>query len=159
FLALRCAPRWRISASRSRMRRMMGCWWSQICAGLGLVLDLGTYAHAESSLDANRTRGLIRIGVKTGRAALWPPRQARPSPWAFEIDLSRFLARVLFDDDNRAQLVPVTTATPIHGPPVRRGRPPDRDHHGHGGAAQSKRAVRTVFQVRLTTARRSGEPA
>src|SRR5215471_8550142 len=46
------------------MRWMMGCRWSRILVGLGLVMALGTCAHAESSLDAIRTRGLIRIGVK-----------------------------------------------------------------------------------------------
>src|SRR5262245_66653443 len=89
---------------------MTGCWSSRICAGLGLVLALGTCAQAEPSLDAIRTRGLIRIGVKTDA----PPfgsldRQGRPV--GFEIDLARFLARVLFEDDNRTHLVPVTTAT------------------------------------------------
>src|SRR5262245_29902172 len=92
------------------MRWMMGCRWSRICGGLALVLVLGTCAQAESSLDAIRTRGLMRIGVKVDA----PPfgsldRQGRLV--GFEIDLARFLARVLFDDDNRAQLVPVTTAT------------------------------------------------
>jgi len=32
-------------------------------------------------------------------------------PVGFEIDLARYLARVLFDDERRARLVPVTTAT------------------------------------------------
>ena len=80
------------------------------CAALALVLSLGTCAQAESSLDAIRTRGLIRIGVKVDA----PPfgfLDGRGRPVGFEIDLARFFARVLFDDDSRAQLVPVTTAT------------------------------------------------
>src|SRR5215470_3838556 len=79
-------------------------------AAFAVMAALGTWAHAESSLDAIRARGVIRIGVKADA----PPfgfLDAQGRPVGFEIDLARFLARVLFDDDRRAQLVPVTTAT------------------------------------------------
>ena len=77
---------------------------------LALALACATSAHAESSLDAVRARGLIRVGVKTDA----PPFgfiDARGHPVGFEVDLARFFARVLFDDEGRARLVPVTTST------------------------------------------------
>jgi ABC-type amino acid transport substrate-binding protein len=75
-----------------------------------LVLAIGTCAPAASSLDDIRVRGLIRVGVKTDA----PPFGSLDEGGrhvGFEIELARFFARVLFDDDNRGQLVPVTTKT------------------------------------------------
>src|SRR5215831_20123246 len=83
---------------------------SGIWATLALVLTIGACAHATSSLDDIRARGLLRVGVKTDA----PPFGAFDEHGrhvGFEIDLARFFARVLFDDDSRAQLVPVTTRT------------------------------------------------
>src|SRR5437773_6686929 len=77
---------------------------------LALALACGTSAHAESSLDAVRARGRIRVGVKTD-AAPFGFIDARGHPVGFEVDLARFFARVLFDDEGRARLVPVTTST------------------------------------------------
>src|SRR5438034_7470182 len=74
---------------------------------LALALACGTSAHAESSLDAVRARGRIRVGVKTD-AAPFGFIDARGHPVGFEVDLARFFARVLFDDEGRARLVPVT---------------------------------------------------
>jgi ABC-type amino acid transport substrate-binding protein len=86
-------------------RCTLGC----LCT-LALVLAIVTGAHAASSLDAIRARGLLRVGVKTDA----PPFGSFDEGGrhvGFEIDLARFFARVLFDDDSRAQLVPVTTGT------------------------------------------------
>jgi ABC-type amino acid transport substrate-binding protein len=69
-----------------------------------------TWGHAASSLDDIRARGLLRVGVKTD-APPFGSVDAGGRHVGFEIDLARFFARVLFDDDSRAQLVPVTTAT------------------------------------------------
>jgi len=77
---------------------------------LALALACATSAHAESSLDAVRARGQIRVGVKTD-AAPFGFIDARGHPVGFEVDLARFFARVLFDDEGRARLVPVTTST------------------------------------------------
>jgi ABC-type amino acid transport substrate-binding protein len=79
-------------------------------AAIAFLLAVGTCAHAESSLDAVRARGLIRIGVKTD-VPLFGSLDERGRPVGFEVDLARFFARVLFDDNSRAQLVPVTTLT------------------------------------------------
>src|SRR5262252_5553960 len=92
------------------MNLMLSQGISGLWAALVLVLTMGMYAHAASSLDDIRTRGLLRVGVKADA----PPfgsvdEHGRYS--GFEIDLARFFARVLFDDDSRAQLVPVTTGT------------------------------------------------
>ena len=92
------------------MSQMLGRGLSWAWAAFALVLAIGTCAHAESSLDDIRARGLIRVGVKTDA----PPFGSFDEGGrhvGFEIDLARFFARVLFDDDNRAQLVPVTTRT------------------------------------------------
>src|SRR5436190_19915275 len=77
---------------------------------LALALACGTSAHAESSLDAVRARGRIRVGVKTD-AAPFGFIDARGHPVGFEVHLARFFARVLLDDEGRARLVPVTTST------------------------------------------------
>ena len=83
----------------------MSAW---IVAALVLVVTAG--AHAESAVDAVRARGALRVGVKAD-APPFGSLDARGRPVGFEIDLARFFARVLFDDDRRAELVPVTTAS------------------------------------------------
>jgi polar amino acid transport system substrate-binding protein len=75
-----------------------------------VVLAVATRAYAESSLDDIRARGVLRVGVKTD-APPFGSRDANGRPIGFEIDLARYLARVLFDDERRARFVPVTTAT------------------------------------------------
>lgn len=75
-----------------------------------LVLAVATGAQAESTVDAVRARGTLRVGVKTD-APPFGSIDAAGRPIGFEIDLARFFARVLFDDDRRAELVAVTTAT------------------------------------------------
>ena len=75
-----------------------------------LVLAVATGAQAESTVDAVRARGTLRVGVKTD-APPFGSIDAAGRPVGFEIDLARFFARVLFDDDRRAELVAVTTAT------------------------------------------------
>jgi ABC-type amino acid transport substrate-binding protein len=77
---------------------------------VAIVLVFATVAHAESSLDAIRARGVLRVGVKSDA----PPFGSLDAPgrWiGFEIDLARLFARVLFDDDRRVEFVPVTTTT------------------------------------------------
>ena len=74
-----------------------------------LVLAVATGAHAESAVDAVRARGALRVGVKAD-APPFGSVDAAGRPVGFEIELARFFARVLFDDDRRAELVPVTTA-------------------------------------------------
>ena len=75
-----------------------------------LVLAVASGAQAESTVDAVRARGTLRVGVKTD-APPFGSIDAAGRPIGFEIDLARFFARVLFDDDRRAELVAVTTAT------------------------------------------------
>jgi polar amino acid transport system substrate-binding protein len=77
---------------------------------VAVVLALATAAHAESSLETIRARGVLRVGVKSD-APPFSSLDALGRPAGFEIDLVRLFARVLFDDDRRVELVPVTTAT------------------------------------------------
>jgi len=77
---------------------------------VAMVLALATVAHAESSLDTIRARGVLRVGVKSD-APPFGSLDALGRPVGFEIDLARLFSRVLFDDDRRVELVPVTTAT------------------------------------------------
>lgn len=87
------------------MRRCLRAW-----VAVAIVLALATVAHAESSLDAIRARGVLRVGVKSD-AAPFGSLDAGGRPVGFEIDLVRFFARVIFNDDKRVEFVPVTTAT------------------------------------------------
>ena len=66
--------------------------------------------HADSSLEAIRARGVLRVGVKSD-AAPFGSRDASGRPVGFEIDIARLLTRVLFDDERRIEFVPITTAT------------------------------------------------
>jgi ABC-type amino acid transport substrate-binding protein len=77
---------------------------------VAIVLVLTTAAHAESSLDAIRARGVLRVGVKSD-APSFGSLDAFGRRVGIEIDLARLFARVLFDDDRRVEFVPVTTAT------------------------------------------------
>src|SRR5262247_1040206 len=95
---------------RVTMRQMLGRGIVGTWAALALVLVVVMCAHAQSSLDAIRARGLLRVGVKTD-APLFGSFDEGGRHVGFEIDLARFFARVLFDDDNRVQFVPVTTST------------------------------------------------
>jgi ABC-type amino acid transport substrate-binding protein len=77
---------------------------------VAIVLGLATMVRAESSLDTIRGRGVLRVGVKAD-APPFGSLDALGRPVGFEIDLARLFARVLFEDDRRVELVPVTTAT------------------------------------------------
>lgn len=84
------------------------CLRSGIAAAIVLVLV--TVAHAGSSLDTIRARGVLRVGVKFD-APPFSSLDALGRPVGFEIDLVRLFARVLFDDDRRVGFVRVTTGT------------------------------------------------
>jgi ABC-type amino acid transport substrate-binding protein len=75
-----------------------------------LMLASGMCAQAESSLDGIRAHGVLRVGVKTDAPPFGSVDEGGRHV-GFDIDLARFFARVLFDDDSRVQLVPVTTGT------------------------------------------------
>ena len=75
-----------------------------------LLLAGASGAQAESSVDVVRARGALRVGVKAD-APPFGSTDTAGHPVGLEIDLARFFARVLFDDDRRVELVPVTTAT------------------------------------------------
>ena len=47
------------------MRQMLGRGLSGTWVAVALMLAIGTCAHAASSLDDIRARGLLRVGVKT----------------------------------------------------------------------------------------------
>jgi ABC-type amino acid transport substrate-binding protein len=80
-----------------------------VCLAIAAMLAVVTRTSAESSLDAIRGRGELRVGVRTD-VPLLGFRGAGGGITGFEIDLARYLARVLFDDERQVQLVPVTAA-------------------------------------------------
>jgi ABC-type amino acid transport substrate-binding protein len=81
-----------------------------LLTGLVATLALVSAVDADSSLDAIRTRGLLRVGVKADAPPFGyvTPDGRRAG---FEVDLARLFARVLFGDDTRVEFVTVTTAT------------------------------------------------
>ena len=95
----------RCASTLAVLRRCLRAW-----AAVATVLATGTCAYAESSLDAIRARGVLRVGVKMD-AAPFGSLDAAGRPIGFEIELARLFARVLLDDDARVKFVPVTTAT------------------------------------------------
>ena len=63
-------------------------------------------------LDDARSRGKLLVGVKTD----FPPfGYLDPSgkPQGFDVDVARYLARALFEDESRLELVPVTSGSRI----------------------------------------------
>ncbi len=64
----------------------------------------------DSSLEAIRARGVLRVGVQS-HGAPFGSLDTSGRPVGFEIDIARLLVRVLFDDDRRVEFTPVTTAT------------------------------------------------
>src|SRR2546426_12098115 len=95
----------RCASTLAVLRRCLRAW-----AAVATVLATGTCAYAESSLDAIRARGVLRVGVKMD-AAPFGSLDAAGRPIGFEIELARLFARVLLDDAARVKFVPVTTAT------------------------------------------------
>jgi len=63
-------------------------------------------------LDDARSRGKLLVGVKTD----FPPfgyLDAAGKPQGFDVDVARYLARALFEDEGRLELVPVTSGSRI----------------------------------------------
>lgn len=83
-----------------------------LAAGALAALAAGAAAPAaaDSSLEAIRARGVLRVGVQANGAP-FGSRDASGRPVGFEIDIARLLTRVLFDDDQRVEFTTVTTAT------------------------------------------------
>lgn len=75
------------------------------------VLVVGGPASA-GGLDDARGRGRLLVGVKTD----FPPfgyLDPAGKPRGFDADIARYLARALFEDEGRLELVPVTTGSRI----------------------------------------------
>src|SRR5260370_3733712 len=100
--------RWAANPKTKSLGVMRRCLRTGIA--VAIVVSLAPVAHADSSVDAIRARGVLRIGVKSD-APPFGSLDALGRRVGFEIDLARLFARVLFDDDRRVELVPVTTAT------------------------------------------------
>ena len=81
-----------------------------LLTGVIVMLALVPAVDAGSALDAIRTRGVLRVGVKADAPPFGyvTPDGRRAG---FEVDLARVFARVLFGDDTRVEFVTVTTAT------------------------------------------------
>lgn len=90
------------------------------CAARGLVLAAVVLLAAPGvpgaaragGLDDARSRGMLLAGVRTD----FPPfGYLDPSgqPAGFDVDVARYLARALFDEDGRLEAVPVTSGSRI----------------------------------------------
>ena len=80
-------------------------------AMLGVALSVALPASA-GGLDDARSRGKLLVGVKTDS----PPfgyLDSAGKPQGFDVDVARYLARALFEDENRLELVPVTSGSRI----------------------------------------------
>jgi ABC-type amino acid transport substrate-binding protein len=81
-----------------------------VVAGMA-ALALATPA-AGGGLDDARSRGKLLVGVKTD----FPPfgyLDSSGKPAGFDVDVARYLARALFEDEGRLELVPVTSGSRI----------------------------------------------
>jgi ABC-type amino acid transport substrate-binding protein len=87
--------------------------------GAGIVLLVALLLSAAAGgaasaggLDDARSRGRLLVGVKTD----FPPfgyLDPAGKPRGFDADIARYLARALFEDEGRLELVPVTTGSRI----------------------------------------------
>jgi len=82
-----------------------------LAAVLLLGLAVGGPASA-GGLDDARSRGMLLVGVKTD----FPPfgyldRSGKPE--GFEVDIARYLAKALFEEEGRLEAVPVTSGSRI----------------------------------------------
>jgi ABC-type amino acid transport substrate-binding protein len=78
-----------------------------------LLLPLAVAGPAfAGGLDDARSRGKLLVGVKTD----FPPfgyLDPAGKPKGFDVDVARYLARALFEDESRLELVPVTSGSRI----------------------------------------------
>jgi ABC-type amino acid transport substrate-binding protein len=78
-----------------------------------LLLSLAVAGPAfAGGLDDARSRGKLLVGVKTD----FPPfgyLDPAGKPKGFDVDVARYLARALFEDEGRLELVPVTSGSRI----------------------------------------------
>jgi ABC-type amino acid transport substrate-binding protein len=83
---------------------------SAVLTALIATVALVSTVAADPLLDAIRSRGVLRVGVKADAPPFGyvTPDGRRAG---FEVDLARLFARVLFGDDTRVEFVTMTTAT------------------------------------------------
>lgn len=81
---------------------------------LAFLLSVPPVAGPASAggLDDARSRGTLLVGVKTD----FPPfgyRDPAGKPAGFDVDIARYLAKALFEDEDRFEAVPVTSGSRI----------------------------------------------
>jgi ABC-type amino acid transport substrate-binding protein len=80
---------------------------------MSLLLPLAVVGPASAGgLDDARSRGKLLVGVKTD----FPPfgyLDTSGKPAGFDVDVARYLAKALFEDEGRLETVPVTTGSRI----------------------------------------------
>jgi len=83
-----------------------------LLAVAGLIVLALALPAAGGGLEDARSRGKLLVGVKTD----FPPfgyLDAAGKPKGFDVDVARYLARALFEDEGRLELVPVTSGSRI----------------------------------------------
>jgi ABC-type amino acid transport substrate-binding protein len=83
-----------------------------VLAVLGMAALALAPPAAGGGLDDARSRGKLLVGVKTD----FPPfgyLDAAGNPQGFDVDVARYLARALFEEEGRLELVPVTSGSRI----------------------------------------------
>lgn len=83
-----------------------------LLAAAGLTALILASPAAGEALDDARSRGKLLVGVKTD----FPPfgyLDAAGKPAGFDVDVARYLARALFEEEGRLELVPVTSGSRI----------------------------------------------
>src|SRR5512134_2375135 len=83
-----------------------------LLAAVGMAALLLASPASGGGLDDARSRGKLLVGVKTD----FPPfgyMDAAGKPQGFDVDVARYLARALFEEEGRLELVPVTSGSRI----------------------------------------------
>jgi ABC-type amino acid transport substrate-binding protein len=83
-----------------------------VLAAVGIAALAPVSPAAGGGLDDARSRGKLLVGVKTD----FPPfgsLDAEGKPQGFDIDVARYLARALFEEEGRLEPVPVTSGSRI----------------------------------------------
>jgi len=92
-------------------RKRVGGWFT-VLAVVGMVAIAFASPAAGGGLDDAWGRGKLLVGVKTD----FPPfgyLDSAGNPQGFDVDVARYMARALFEQEGRLELVPVTSGSRI----------------------------------------------
>ena len=87
--------------------------WLLIALGAFVAVNLAPVRAAEVTPDAIKARGVLRVGVKYDSPPFGALDPRTSQVTGFDIDLARAIAKTILGDENKVQLVQVTSVNRI----------------------------------------------